>query len=305
MGRRRRRSSVPTRPRSVETKGRALRGVVGASGTFFDDWHYNASVTASEFKLRRIQAGYLIPQRIMDVVARGEFNFSNPEATPENIWDFISPVSDVVSSSNLWQANATISRDLFALPGGNLGAAVGASYRHEGVDSPSANPPLNNEFGVPDPTQNQYTRYLSLNAVGTEGSRNVKSAYFEIDAPFFDIRQNGFGAEANVSGRFDKYSTGQSNFSPKVGVKITPVRELALRGTWSKGFRIPSFQESFGTPTTGYVGRTVDCTDREFRGFLRSARRQCLRDRPLPGGLDPNRQPGRSNPKNRPTSRPA
>ena len=99
--------------------------MVGASGTFFDDWHYNASVTASEFKLRRIQSGYLIPQRIMDVVARGEFNFLNPEATPENIWDFISPDSDTVSTSNLWQANVTISRDLFALPGGNLAAAVG------------------------------------------------------------------------------------------------------------------------------------------------------------------------------------
>ena len=248
-----------TRQRTVETKGRALRGVIGATGTFFDDWHYNASVTASEFKLRRIQAGYLIPQRIMDVVARGEFNFANPEATPENIWDFISPTSDVVSSSNLWQANVTISRDIFALPGGNLAAAVGASYRHEGVDSPSANPPLVDENGLPDPNANQYTRYLSMNAVGTEGSRNVKSAYFEINAPFFDLRQNGFGFEANVSGRYDSYSSGQSNFSPKVGVKITPVRQLALRGTWSKGFRIPSFQELFGLPTTGFVSRTVNC----------------------------------------------
>ena len=78
-----------------ETKGRALRGVVGASGTFFDDWHYNASFTASEFKLRRIQSGYLIPQRIMDVVARGEFNFNNLDDTPDNIWDYISPDSDV------------------------------------------------------------------------------------------------------------------------------------------------------------------------------------------------------------------
>ena len=129
-----------TRQRTVETKGRALRGVIGATGTFFDDWHYNASVTASEFKLRRIQAGYLIPQRIMDVVARGAFNFANPEATPENIWDFISPTSDVVSSSNLWQANVTISRDLFALPGGNLAAAVGASYRQEGVDCSEREP---------------------------------------------------------------------------------------------------------------------------------------------------------------------
>ena len=244
-----------TRPRAVETRGRALRGVIGASGDLGAGFTYNASLTGSEFRLRRIQSGYLIPQRIMDAVARGQINFLDLEATPENVWDYISPDSNVVSTSNLWQANGTISKDLLALPGGPLGLAVGLSYRHEGVDAPSANPALNNELGVPDPTQNQYNRYLSLNAVGTEGQRNVKSAYFELDAPFFDLRQNGFGAEVNVSGRYDSYSTGQKNFSPKVGVKVTPIRQIALRGTWSKGFRIPSFQESFGTPTTGYVGR--------------------------------------------------
>ena len=35
---------------------------------------------------------------------------------------------------------------------------------------------------------------------------------------------------------------------------------LAVRGTWSKGFRIPSFNEAFGLPTTGYVTRVVNCT---------------------------------------------
>ena len=168
--------------------------------------------------------------------------------------------------------NGTISRDVFDLPGGALGVAVGASYRHEGVDAPSANPALNNEFGVPDPNAEPvYALSRAQCRRHRRAARNVKSAYFEIDAPFFDIRQNGFGAEVNVSGRFDKYSTGQSNFSPKVGVKVTPIRELALRGTWSKGFRIPSFQESFGTPTTGYVGRTLNCT--AIRTSRASARR--------------------------------
>jgi iron complex outermembrane receptor protein len=66
--------------------------------------------------------------------------------------------------------------------------------------------------------------------------------------------------ELNASGRYDDYSTGQSNFSPKLGFKITPIEQLAIRGTWSQGFRIPSFNEAFGLPTTGYVTRQVDCT---------------------------------------------
>src|SRR5690606_13542387 len=67
------------------------------------------------------------------------------------------------------------------------------------------------------------------------------------------------------SGRYDDYSTGQSNFSPKLSVKFTPIPQVAVRGTFSKGFRIPSFNESFGLPTTGYVTRTVNCDN--FQAF--------------------------------------
>src|SRR3546814_5283355 len=58
----------------------------------------------------------------------------------------------------------------------------------------------------------------------------------------------------NVSGRYDRYSGGLDNFSPKVGVKFTPIQQVVLRGTYSRGFRVPSFGEADATfPTTGYV----------------------------------------------------
>ena len=77
--------------------------------------------------------------------------------------------------------------------------------------------------------------------------------FFEIDAPILET------VDLVASGRYDDYSSGQSNFSPKVGVKFTPIDSLILRGTWSQGFRIPSFNEAYGLPTTGYVTRQVDC----------------------------------------------
>jgi iron complex outermembrane receptor protein len=81
----------------------------------------------------------------------------------------------------------------------------------------------------------------------------VKSGFFEISAPV--LKQLEFA----LSGRYDDYSSGQSNFSPKVGFKFTPIEQIAVRGTWSEGFRIPSFNEAYGLPTTGYVTRTVAC----------------------------------------------
>ncbi|WP_342250787.1 TonB-dependent receptor domain-containing protein [Sphingomonas sp. OTU376] len=229
---------TPDSPVTDEPKSRALRGTIGLSGDIAEGWNYSADFTASNVRLRRVQGNYMIPQRLMDVVARGTFNFSNPKATPQDVWDYIMPSQTTISESNLWQATANVTHKLFTLPGGDLQVAGGVAYRHESIDAPSANPQND---------AHPYDRYYGINAVGTAGNRNVFSAFGEIDAPI--IKQ----FEMNLSGRYDSYSTGQKNFSPKVGAKFTPIPQVAVRGTWSKGFRIPSFNEAFGLPTTGYV----------------------------------------------------
>jgi iron complex outermembrane receptor protein len=231
--------------RDVETSGRAIRAVAGIDGSFGEDWHYTGNFTTSEIGLTQNQGNFPIPQRIWDVAARGTFNFSDPYANTQEMWDYIAPVSSEYNVSRLWQLQGTISKGFFELPGGTMQAALGAAYREESIDSPSANPA---NIAAP------YSRYLSINAVGTSGSRDVKSAFFEVNAPV--LKQ----LELLVSGRFDDYSTGQSNFSPKAGFKFTPIEQLAIRGTFSKGFRIPSFNEAFGLPTTGFVGRSTGCS---------------------------------------------
>lgn len=230
--------------RTDETRTRALRAVAGVDGSFGDDWRYSGNFTWSEVRLKRFQDNYIIPQRVMDVAATGAFNFVNPAANSQEVWDYIAPQSVNTSKSRLWQVQGTLAKDLFELPGGTVQAAVGVAYRKESIDSPSANPAND---AAP------YDRYYSVNAVGAEGSRNVKSAFFELQAPVLDQ------VELTASGRYDKYSTGQDNFSPKIGLKITPIPEVVLRGTFSKGFRIPSFNEAFGLPTTGYVTRRINC----------------------------------------------
>ncbi|MDX1429688.1 MAG: TonB-dependent receptor, partial [Rhodothermales bacterium] len=182
--------------------------------------------------------------------AQGTFNLMNPDETPDDVWDYIMPESEVVSPSRLWMIDGNIARQFAELGGGPLQAAVGLSHRRESIDAPSANPANDSA---------PYERYTGYNSVGTAGSREVESAYFEVSAPFTE------SFEALASGRYDDYSTGQTNFSPKVGFKFSPLDALSLRASWSEGFRIPSFNEAFGLPTTGYVTRTVNCT--EFADF--------------------------------------
>ena len=103
-----------------------------------------------------------------------------------------------MSTSKLFQVGGTIGRALFALPGGDLAVAVGAQYRKESIDDQSANP---------ENLAHPYDRYFTINAVGAVGSRNVKSAFFEVNAPILS------NLEINASGRYDDYSSGQTNFT--------------------------------------------------------------------------------------------
>lgn len=241
------------RPREVSTEARSLRAAMGLQGTVMEDWNYTVEATISNVQLDVINRNVLIPGRILDAVARGTYNFLNPSLNSEEARNFIAPVQSNRSNSDLWQVSATVSRSLFELPGGPLQVAVGGSYRHESINNPSANP-----ANADDPS----ARYFVLNAVGAVGSRNVLSGFFEINAPILDQ------LEVNVSGRYDEYSSGQTNFSPKVGVKFTPIPELAFRGTYSQGFRIPSFNEAFGLPTTGYVTRQLATTVPGYSQFV-------------------------------------
>ena len=235
------------RPTTDETDVRSLRAAAGINGVFGSDdqWNYQVEFTASEVKLDRTQSNYIIPQGLATVIANGSYNFAQPWLNSQAVRDIISPTKVNTSYSRLWQAQAILGRKLFELPGGALQAAVGVAYRHEEIDNPSAN-----AENLLHPAE----RYYTINAVGVSGSRNVKSAFYEISAPVIDQLELG------ASGRYDKYSSGQENFSPKFTAMFKPIDQVKVRGTWSKGFRIPSFNEAYGLPTTGYVTTSINCT---------------------------------------------
>lgn len=228
---------LPNLTRNDETRSRVYRAAAGVKGSFGDDWDYKVDATAMHTDLRRTFNGYVYIQHLLDVIADGSYNFVNPSANSQSVLNYLAPELNVDASSDLYQVQASVSKSLFQLPGGPLQIGFGGSFFYEAVDSPSANSDING------PTE----RYFTINAFGTEGHRTVASAFGEISAPVFNM------LELNASGRYDHYSTGQSYFSPKLGAKFTPFDMLTVRGTWSRGFRIPSFGESNALPTTGYV----------------------------------------------------
>ncbi|MBH9536080.1 TonB-dependent receptor domain-containing protein [Novosphingopyxis sp. YJ-S2-01] len=224
-------------PTFNQTRSRVYRAAIGVRGDITPDIQYNIGATAMHTDLQRRQEGYVYIANLLTAIAQGTFNFVNPSQNTQAQNDFVRPTNITNASSDLYQLQAVVTSRLAELPGGPLQLGVGGTIYYEAVDAPSGNP---DNFG---PTQ----RYFSLNAFGTTGDRTVKAAFAELQAPVLDI------LEVQLAGRYDSYSSGQDYFSPKAGFKFTPIRQLAIRGTYSKGFRIPSFGEANALPTTGYV----------------------------------------------------
>jgi iron complex outermembrane receptor protein len=224
-----------------ETRNRAYRAAFGLSGSLTDKISIDVGATAMHTDLRRTQDGYVYIQHLLDVIADGTYNFTNPSATPQSVQDYLTPTNVVNASSDQYQLQATLGAELLDLPGGPLQLGLGGSIRYEAVDAPSGNSDING------PTE----RYFTLNAFGTKGHRTIYSAFAELKAPIIEQ------VELSAAGRYDKYSSGQDAFSPKFGVKFRPIRQVVIRGTYSKGFRIPSFGEANALPTTGYVSNSA------------------------------------------------
>ncbi|MGJ7914910.1 TonB-dependent receptor [Massilia sp. LXY-6] len=115
------------------------------------------------------------------------------------------------------------SRELMQLPGGALGLAFGAEHRREKLDNPSLS-------GTADGS-------INASYVAAKGDQNISAVFLEVAAPVIKT------VELTGAVRYDKYKNFSST-TPKVGVKWTPLKTFALRGTYSEGFRAPGPAEA-------------------------------------------------------------
>jgi iron complex outermembrane receptor protein len=218
-------------PFSAETFSRTYRGAVGIHGTVGNGWNVSLDLTGMRTNLDLTANGYLNYAGLFSAINTGSYNFVNPSLNTAAVRQSVSPEIRNRATSELYMIQANVTKDLFELPGGPLQLGVGASARYESQFAPNQN-------------ANQQT--LNLNAYAARGDHWVEAAYFELNAPV--LRQ----LEINLSGRYDHYSEGYDRFSPKIGAKFTPIPQLAIRGTYSRGFRAPQFAETAGN-VIGYT----------------------------------------------------
>jgi iron complex outermembrane recepter protein len=231
-------------PQGTNYTNHNMRLVGGVQGTI-GEWNYNTTATINHTSLDTNQFGFINYNALISAINNGTYNFANPAANSSAVRASLAPGYAKTSTSDLDSLDFNASRSLFDLPGGAAGLAVGAQVRHEAQNDPTLNP--NFEF-------------QGLGNATTKGSRDVAGVYGEFDAPLLE------SLEADVSGRFDHYSDVGNNFSPKIGLKWKPLDWVALRGTYSKGFRAPSFAENGSSSAQGFVTKTPPTSFADLHG---------------------------------------
>ena len=238
-------------PAGSDRSNDVIRGTAGLKGSFGDGWDWRIEGVAARDNLKITQYGFLNIANLLKSINTGGYNFVNPSANTEAVRDFVSPDVKTPSHSTLLSLDGSVTKSLWTLPGGDMQLALGGQIRKETL--------VNNN-------QNERLDTYTLTTSSAFGEHTVMAGYFEVLAPVTE------DLEINVSGRYDDYSEGFSHFSPKIGAKYTPIRQLAFRGTYSKGFRAPTFAEAGAR--SQYAGFSTFTTPASFQlahGGLTSA----------------------------------
>ena len=233
--------------RSNEVQSNADRFVVGLNGTVGKDWDYNVAFNRAENTTTdKYVNGYYKFAELDAGVRAGSINpFGPSSAAGRSLLDTLRINDEARKSKGTTEAfDAKLSGALMELEGGSLGAAFGAELRRESQSfSPSALLVSNNIAGDRSASLAPGTSDPTL--VSTNNSRNITSAYGELNAPFTKT------LEAQFALRYDKYQNVGSSVNPKVGLRWQPSKTVLVRASAGTGFRAPSFSELYRPTVNG------------------------------------------------------
>lgn len=232
-------------PRVSEISSTFVRALLGARGSLAG-WDWDTSLLYSQSKVSNDRDGYLQRDATFALLDPSPANVAAAQANPgyralpagtfwriaENaglnapgVYQALSPTISNDAHTKIAQIDAKASREFGKLAGGPIGLALGAEFRHESAElEPTAGTERGNIIGL------GYSAY--------DGQRNVSALYGEVLAPVLA------GVELTGAMRYDHFTDVGDAWTPKIGLKWTPRRELALRATWAKGFRAPSPAEN-------------------------------------------------------------
>ncbi|MBO9696839.1 MAG: TonB-dependent receptor [Sphingopyxis sp.] len=149
--------------------------------------------------------------------------------------------------------SASVSGELFELPGGALSFATGFEYRRE-----KSTEDFDEATNLGQTLGNLLT--------DTRGKYNVKEGFLEVVAPILSERPffHYLGLEGAV--RYSDYSTVGGVWSWKAGGEWAPIPDIRFRGIYSEATRAPNISELFSAQSETFPAVVDPCDQREGEG---------------------------------------
>jgi iron complex outermembrane receptor protein len=156
--------------------------------------------------------------------------------------------------TSVWQVDATVSGELFKLPGGPLGFALGMDLRKESYEfSGSQGYTCVSTFTVANAALPNSVMGCPGNASAPDATRNITAVYGELLVPLLK------SLELQLAVRHDEYSSIGGTTNPKIAFKFQPFESFLMRGSLNTGFRAPTAQQlKLGQVTLNLTGQFSD-----------------------------------------------
>jgi iron complex outermembrane receptor protein len=166
-------------------------------------------------------------------VLAGRGGFQPAGTNPQAIVNSIRRTLSRESKSEYSGVDFKASREIYNLPAGPIGMAVGIEFRREKLnDKPDA--------------QSLAGDILNFGSTRTDGKRDADSQFVEFSIPLTAQ------IESQLAARRDNYSDFGNKISPKVGFKFKPSPSFLFRANYSQGFRAPSLPQNSNSDSTAF-----------------------------------------------------
>jgi iron complex outermembrane receptor protein len=253
--------ALPGGNREIRTISDTSRYLLGLEGplplpfAFFSEWEYRAGLAQSKSKSKsRLLNGYYYTLPFAKLITDGilsPFSYTPSQAAVDGLKKASATGVELYGGTfTTTTADFTTSGPLFKLPAGTVSAALGFDYRKEEY------------FFAGDPRPNVSTVDSLIfnapfdNGLATAGtlSRDIYAFFAELQIPLWK------NLDLNVAARRDDYTGFGATTNPKYTLRYNPIEQLLFRGSYSTGFRVPTFKQQFD-PSFETIYAGVDLVD--------------------------------------------
>jgi iron complex outermembrane receptor protein len=159
-------------------------------------------------------------------------------------YDLLSDTSVGNTTYTQTLVTGVVTGDLFELPAGPLGVAVGAEWRNFEIDDTPDPRSVNNEF------------WGTTSAGNTRGEDTVSEAFAEVNVPLLKGLPFVEELTADASARLFDYDSYGSDSVWKAGLNWQIIPSVRVRGTKGTSYRAPALYELYLGNQTGFLPQT-------------------------------------------------